>query len=221
MRAFVKGVVVACAVVVAASGCGGSGSNTTPAGTQSIVPEAPSHTASAAQSPPVKPAVTPAARSTQETSGPTDSRATIRYCGAGDVRLALVNSRTTKNDGAISTDLELRNVSSRNCETRGFPGVSFTDAKGGAIGPPAMRRTGGATPLLGLSPGQTALAEVDTLAGPGAPCARPSLIVVYIPNSRQALRVPNTVPLYYCRASSGNDPQAPPAFAINSFRAGY
>lgn len=150
-----------------------------------------------------------------------DTRASIRFCTPEEVQLALVNSRTTKNDGAIETILQVRNTGTRNCEERGFPGVSFTDAGGGAVGAPATRSTGGTTPLIGLQPGDTATASLGTLAGPGS-CATPRYIVVYLPNQTQAVRLVNSVPLHYCPSGgpSDKDPQAPPRFAIGPFRAG-
>jgi len=64
------------------------------------------------------------------------------------------------------------------------------------------------------------LAEIDTVSGAGGGCARPGYVVVYLPNSREAVRLSNAVPLYYCRYAGASDPQAPRPLAINAFRAG-
>jgi hypothetical protein len=139
-------------------------------------------------------------------------------CRADQVQLSLVNSRTGKNDNSVRTDLLLTNVSTSNCEEQGFPGVSFADEAGAQIGSPATRKTGGETSLLGVPPGGHVTAEIDTLPGDGSACARPTYVVVYVPNSTEAKRIPNTVPLYYCKKGTSPDPQAPLPFAINPFR---
>lgn len=140
-------------------------------------------------------------------------------CAPGGVQLSLVNSRVTKNDGAIFTDLQLRNVGTRTCTTSGYPGLTFTDAGNGAIGIPATDRTGGPTPpTLQVAPGHTAVATIHTLAG--SSCARPAFLGVTLPGTSQSIRVVNSVPLYYCPSSGATGPQAPPPFAVDHFVAG-
>jgi len=211
------------------SGCG-SASHTSPVPlpASTSTPGAPAQSSAVASATPhsqtsapgALPLSPPTAPSTSAPSSPhRDTRGSIRFCQPAQVNLSLINSRQSKNDNAVRTDLQLRNVSPSSCEVRGYPGVSFTDRKGAAIGPPAERRTGGQTGLIGVGRGQAALAEIDTLPESGSGCAKPTYVVIYLPNSTAALRVTNSVPLYYCQASRATDPQAPSAFAINAFRA--
>jgi hypothetical protein len=109
--------------------------------------------------------------------------------------------------GHLNGTLLLRDVSSVACTVRGYPGVSFVDARGDRLGIPA-RREGPRGTTVALRPGEAAgarLTLVDVGVYPPAACrpARAAGLRVYPPDQTAGLEVAH--PLRVCR---GDQPVA-------------
>jgi hypothetical protein len=93
--------------------------------------------------------------------------------------------------GNLYGSLVLRNVGTRTCQLRGYPGVSLLDAHGAQIGDPATRSSG-PTDLVPLAPGAVASAQVHTANHvTGTTCTSTSTSMkVYPPNEFDAIVFP-------------------------------
>jgi len=110
------------------------------------------------------------------------------HCATGQLKGSL--GETQSGAGQRYTALVLTNTGSKECDLRGFPGVSLVDASGKQIGQPASREgTEGATVMI--QPGGTASATLHTsAAGMGAPCdATSAQLRVYPPDNTESLMI--------------------------------
>lgn len=160
------------AIIGLASGCGGS---------------VPTNSSAAA----------PATIATRAAATPTSTSATTRSgrrCSIGT--LALSFDARGAATGHRFYAIMLKNVGSRSCHLKGFPGVSLLDRNARQFGRPAQRARGSVTiKTVVLRPGRTASASLEDDSG--SRCAdrdrSPSAYVrVFPPGSRRALRVPTT-----------------------------
>jgi hypothetical protein len=120
---------------------------------------------------------------------PTTLAASVPWCGAGVLRVAIGGH--SAGVGNIYTTLVLRNVGPGSCALRGYPGVSLVDGGGHQIGRAATRGAG-ARPWLVLRRGGTVSTIVHTL-NPGVGttnCLPPSVAMrVYPPDSYTSVLV--------------------------------
>lgn len=94
--------------------------------------------------------------------------------------------------GGLTYELVLTNTGSQPCVLSGYPGVSYIDESGQAIGLPAERVPGGG-PAVTVAPGQSASAGLrETGAGGYGQVCNPhqaSALLVYPPDSTEALSI--------------------------------
>jgi hypothetical protein len=99
--------------------------------------------------------------------------------------------------GTAYKDLSFLNHSGATCTLQGYPGVSFVDAQGQQIGPPAQRVVGTEAAIV-LAPGATATAEITyhdayVATFPACQPATATGVRVYPPNQKAAVTVPVTL----------------------------
>jgi len=145
----------------------------------------PSHSPTAATSPPAtsSPATTPSS---------TTSTAPIAAASCLTSQLALTAGPTSGAAGSAYTTFFLTNSAGTPCSIRGFPGVSLLDDAGNIVGQPATR-DGSMGPAVRLGPGQRArfVIRVGTATRTGCTVPVPSSeIQVYPPDQTVALRIP-------------------------------
>ncbi|MGX5357121.1 DUF4232 domain-containing protein [Kocuria sp. KH4] len=95
--------------------------------------------------------------------------------------------------GSVHVDLTVTNAAAEPCVLAGYPGVSFVDADGAALGAPAVRDAG--VPGTGeeLAPGESATAALrisQAAVHPGCAAREAAGLRVYPPENRQSLVVP-------------------------------
>ena len=107
--------------------------------------------------------------------------------------------------GALHYQLVFTNRSVSTCTLYGFPGVSFLDAHGDQIGPPAAEGTAVGRQPVSLSPRTSGYARLDVSDPTVGPCAgsrRVALIRIYPPASTAALLVAPTSDLQVCASAN-------------------
>ncbi|GAA1189451.1 hypothetical protein GCM10009654_53750 [Streptomyces hebeiensis] len=158
---------------------------------------APSGRPSAATSAPA-PSATATAGATTATDRPGavgGKSAAAARCTAENMGLRL--GRPDVGAGNIRYDLVLVNKGPAACTLNGYPGVSLLAGDGAMIGEPATRE-GGRTGAVRLAPGATAVVTLHTLNKgiKGDSCwARPSLLKIYPPGSRDAMTLSTSEPV--------------------------
>jgi hypothetical protein len=112
--------------------------------------------------------------------------------------------------GSLIVPLVFQNTGSTTCSLQGYPGVSIVGAGGAQLGA-AATRTGQATPLVSLPPGQTTMA-IFRQANPGNLNCTPVPATgfrVYPPNQTAALFAPDSS-LTTCPDNPQESPQISP-----------
>jgi hypothetical protein len=107
--------------------------------------------------------------------------------------------------GALHYQLVFANRSAATCTLYGFPGVSFLDARGNPVGPPAEEGTAVARQRVALAPGARGYARLDVgdpSVGACAGTGHVALIRVYPPASKAALVVAPTSDLQVCTSAN-------------------
>jgi len=136
-----------------------------------------------------KNSTTTSAGSNSTTTAPkTTTTLSSTHCATGQLKGSL--GETQSGAGQRYTTLVLTNTGSKECDLRGFPGVSLVDATGKQIGQPASREgSEGATVII--QPGGTASATLHTsAAGMGAQCDSTSAqLRVYPPDNTESLMI--------------------------------
>ncbi|MFD5752361.1 DUF4232 domain-containing protein [Streptomyces sp. NPDC127033] len=172
-----------------AAGSGTAGDTTGGSGTSSAPPAS---SAPATSAPPVSSASgTPPG----EPGDGGQAVTTASRCTAA--RLGLSLSAPNPGAGQIYYDLRLINKGPGSCTLRGFPGVSLLAGDGAPIGRPATRE-GGTLPAVTLAPGAAAHITLHTLNKgiKGSSCwARPSLLQIYPPDSKDAMTLATSQPV--------------------------
>ncbi|MGS2585983.1 DUF4232 domain-containing protein [Streptomyces hebeiensis] len=202
------------AVALAACGSGGGGggsggSGEAPSAAADATPTAPAATATtsgngapsgrpSAAPPAPAPSATATAGATTATDRPGavgGKSAAAARCTAENMGLRL--GRPDVGAGNIRYDLILVNKGPAACALNGYPGVSLLAGDGAMIGEPATRE-GGRTGAVRLAPGATAVVTLHTLNKgiKGDSCwARPSLLKIYPPGSRDAMTLSTSEPV--------------------------
>jgi hypothetical protein len=119
--------------------------------------------------------------------------------------LTPVSRSTNGAAGTIVWEVALKNTSSAECATDGYPGAQFLDSSGNAIGNPATRSTtwaGGTiqpSPIE-LKPGDSAYfyIQVNDAAGGGAGCTGVSALQIYAPDDTAAMKLTASPEIQYC-----------------------
>lgn len=136
-----------------------------------------------------KDSTTTTAGSNSTTTAPkTTTTLSSTHCTTGQLKGSL--GETQAGAGQRYTTLVLTNTGSKECDLRGFPGVSLVDASGKQIGQPASREgTEGATVMI--KPGGTASATLHTsAAGMGAQCdATSTQLRIFPPDNTESLMI--------------------------------
>jgi Protein of unknown function (DUF4232) len=101
----------------------------------------------------------PAARTASTTSTRDAATRVLPKCTTSSLRV-WVGVPGDGSAGAVHFQLELSNISARDCTLRGYPGVSATTARGGQLGRAASRDTSHPVTEVVLGPGGTAHVEL-------------------------------------------------------------
>jgi hypothetical protein len=180
-----RGLQIGCAVVLAGAavaGCssGGSATKTTKTTTTTTTQKHPTTTTRA-------PTTTTTVAPTTSTSAPTTTTtAGVPPCTSAKLSVAVGQSQGAA--GSLIVPLVFTNTGSTTCSLQGYPGVSMVGANGAQLGA-AAARTGQATPLVTLPPGQNTMA-IFRQANPGILNCTPVSATgfrVYPPNQTAAL----------------------------------
>jgi hypothetical protein len=121
------------------------------------------------------------------TPKPTTTLSTT-HCATGQLKGSL--GETQSGAGQRYTALVLTNTGTKECDLRGFAGVSLVDASGKQIGQPASREGSEGARVM-IQPGGTASATLHTsAAGMGAQCdATSTKLRVYPPDNTESLMI--------------------------------
>jgi hypothetical protein len=196
-------------VTVSTSGATGTSPSTTTATTSTP-------TSSTTTTGPTTTTVTSTSTTATGTTTSGGSGLTGDHCVASE--LTPVSKSANGAAGTIIWEVALKNTSSANCATEGYPGVQFLDSSGNPVGHPATRTTttmaGGTvqpSPIT-LRPGDSAYfyVQVNDAAGGGAGCSNVSYLQIYAPDDSTAMRLTASQEIQYCPKLTVTPLQASP-----------
>lgn len=177
----------------ASSGTAGSTGSTTSGGTSTVGSGSSGGSSSGG--------TTGAGTSSGGTSGGGTSSGGTSGGGAGAVpacttaHLRAATGNLDAGAGSVTFDLTFTNTGGSACALAGYPGVSFTDAKGDQLGNPADRTGGGASNVI-IIPNGHAVAGVKTADGQSGYTTKQCRLTevaslrVYPPDQKASLDVP-------------------------------
>jgi hypothetical protein len=203
--------IVAVGAAALITGCASAGSPSAGQATSGTRPAAPAATGVPASGTPsgtapgtAVPASSTGSGATPAGTAPSGTQATpnandqaVPSCQTSGLRLTRGVSGAAA--GSAYTQIEFTNTSDVTCTLYGYPGVALTTsmAPGSQVGPPATRSATRPKTLVTLTPGTTAVAQVqlvDVLNYPTANCdpASASYLQVYPPGQTTPLYLPFT-----------------------------
>ncbi|MDQ6615315.1 MAG: DUF4232 domain-containing protein [Actinomycetota bacterium] len=136
---------------------------------------------------------------------PTSNAGSGTRCASAALALSLSDRGTAA--GTAYRELVFKNTSTRTCTMRGYPGISFLDARGRQVGAPVARMSGSDT-LVTLGPGGTAAAliayhDVYVSTFPNCQPTPAAGIQVFPPDETAGLTVPTNLMVCANRAATG------------------